>query len=241
MQSAVGTPDRLGNDEDKQKPLKSELQETQPETVPGAHQGEIHYGMAHSETVKRLQARRAARAKKETRDAAATKRPAGKRGTEKPATESTAKPATARTATAKTAKPATAKTATAKTTRASTEDRASQPARTAKPVKTAKTPTPEHDAPVSARKKTAASAEKAPKAAKKQGLLGRALDTVAKGALDTVSRTSLGKAMVTTGSKGLARATALAKEVRAGKGKSKPAAKEEKPSSTRKGPDKKKR
>ena len=79
MQAAVGTPGRLGNDEDKQKPLKSEFQEMQPDSVPGAHQGEIHYGMAHSETVKRLQERRAARAKKEARAKAATKRPTGAR------------------------------------------------------------------------------------------------------------------------------------------------------------------
>ncbi len=202
MQAAVGTPDRLGNDEDKQKPLKSELQATQPDTVPGAHQGEIHYGMAHSETVKRLQERRAARAKKEARAAAAKKRPTGTRKAAKTAkaatSESTAKPA--RTA--------------AKTTRA-------KPA--AKAEKSTKTATATHKTAATARKKTATRAEPATertaapakRPTAKQSLLGRVVDTV--------TRTAL-----TTGSKGLARAAALAKEVRASR--SKAAAKPEKSS-----------
>ncbi|NPC82906.1 hypothetical protein HPC49_32375 [Pyxidicoccus fallax] len=186
MQAAVGSADRLGNDEDKQKPLKSELQETQPDSVPGANQGEIHYGMAHAETVKRLQARRAARAKKEARGTAAAKRPAGKRATGKAATEKTARAKTATTGRA------------SKTAGAASEDRPSRTAKTA----VRKTPaTRSEPAAETAQTRTG-------RTAAKQGLLGRALGTVAKTALGTVSR----------GSKGLARAAALAKEVRAGKG-----------------------
>jgi hypothetical protein len=200
MQSAVGTPDRLGNDEDKQKPLKSELQETQPDTVPGANQGEIHYGMAHAETVQRLQARRAARAKKEARGTAATKRPEGARKQAKD------------TATAKTAR-------TAKTDRAASEDTGTT-ARAKPAGKPAKPATEEHTKAATARKKTATRAQPAAEpasaptkratATSKKGLLGRVVSTVAKTALKT-------------GTKGLARAAALAKEVRTSR--SKPAAK----------------
>ena len=232
MQAAAGSQDRLGNDEDKQKPLKSELQETQPSTVPGANQGDIHYGMAHSETVKRLQERRAARAKKEARGAAATKRPSGTRK----ATAKSSDTATAKTArTGKTTREDTGKTAredTGKTARAKPADTAAKTARAKPAQKTAKT---EHSTAKTARKtatraepaaeRTSAPAKRA-EAAPKRSLLGRMVGTVAKTALST-------------GSKGLARAAALAKEVRAGKGKTaKTDAKADK-SSTRGGSTKK--
>jgi hypothetical protein len=215
MQAAVGSQDRLGNDEDAQKPLKSELQETQPDSVPGANQGAIHYGMAHSETVKRLQARRAARAKKEARAAAATKRPSGTRkaATSEAAAKPEAKKASAKSEATpvKKAKPSKSEAAPAKKAKPSTSEAA--------PAKKAKPSAEEHSTPKTARKSTVAREEPAAetpakRATAKQGLLGRVVGTVARTAL-------------TTGSKGLARAAALAKEVRASK--SKPAAKPEKP------------
>lgn len=221
MQAAVGTPDRLGNDEDKQKPLKSELQETQPDTVPGAHQGEIHYGMAHSETVKRLQERRAARAQKEARAKAATKRPTGAR--KAAATKGAATAKTARTG--KTAREGTGTTARAKP--AAKTKTATKTATTAKPAPRKAAPA-EHTTAKTARRKTAervdTSAEltsapaKRAEAAPKRSLLGRVVGTVAQTAL-------------ATGSKGLARAAALAKEVRASRSKAakKPDAKADKP------------
>ncbi|MCY1018862.1 hypothetical protein [Pyxidicoccus sp. MSG2] len=206
VQAAIGTPGQLGTNDDKQKPLKSELQATQPDNVPGAHQGGIHYGMAHSETVKRLQERRAARAKKEARAKAATKRPSGARkaatkgsGTAKAKTARTAKTARAKPA-SKTAKKATAGHTTAKTARKKTAKRA-EPAseRTSAPAKRTE-------------------------AAPKRGLLGRVVGTA-----------------LATGSKGLARATALAKEVRAGKGKTSKTTEKADKSSKRGGASKKKR
>ncbi|MBZ4420486.1 hypothetical protein [Myxococcus sp. RHSTA-1-4] len=203
MQAAIGTPERLGTDEDKQKLLRGELRETNPEEIPGAPGG-LHYGMAHAETVKRLQARRATRAKKEARGAAATKRPAGKRATAKAAAGKTP---TARAATAKTP----TEERTGRTARAGTEGRAS---RTAKPA-TAARKTPKARAETAETGRAGAQAKTPTRPEAKQGLLGRALGTVAKTAMGTVDR----------GSKGLARAAALAREVRATRGKKK----EEKP------------
>jgi hypothetical protein len=232
MQSATGT-----SDAEQQAQPKNAVPETQPDSLPGA-QGGIHYGMAHAETVKRLQARRAARAKKEAQgEQATTKQTAAKRDTAKTATANTAKTATANTA--KTATANTAKTATANKAKPATANTAT--ANKAKPA-TAKKATAE-TAPAMARKQTAAREEpvktartateaKPGKAAAKKGLLGRALGTVAKSAalgtaaksalgtaaksaLGTVTRSALGT--VTRGSKGLARAAALAKQVRGGK------------------------
>lgn len=62
QQSVFGSPERLGNPEDKMRPIKHELPERGSE-LPGA--GEIHYGMEHAETVKRFQARLAAKKKTE--------------------------------------------------------------------------------------------------------------------------------------------------------------------------------
>lgn len=140
QQSVVGTPERLGNDEDKQVPLKSELPDTHQAQLP-QDAGGIHYGMKHAETVKRLQARRAKRAQQEAqgRGKAAAKRPTGKRaagtGTEKKAT-GTEKKATAKKASGTKATGTAAKKSATGTQRTaakkSTQTEAAEPAATAK-------------------------------------------------------------------------------------------------------------
>lgn len=107
QQSVFGSPDRLGNPEDKMKPLKHELPE-QGSELPGA--GEIHYGREHAETVKRFQARHAARKKAE---ASTRKRTARKTAPRKATAPKQAKaPKTAAPKQAKAPKTAAAKVAT---------------------------------------------------------------------------------------------------------------------------------
>lgn len=194
QQSVVGTPDRLGNDEDKQVPLKSELPDTHKAELP-QDAGGIHYGMKHAETVKRLQARRAKRAQEEARGKAAAKRPTGKRASAKKAT-GTADSATAKqtskasdTASAKKATPA-SNTASAKKA-TGTQRTATKKAATAKKAKgtAAKTDTG------MAAKQDTGTAAKAPRG----GTLSRLVGAVLKG------------------TKGVVRQAALAKEARLGK------------------------
>lgn len=166
QQSALGTPARLGNDEDKQVPLKSELPDTHTAELP-REAGGIHYGMKHAQTVKRLQERRAKRAQEEARSKAAAKRPTGKRASAKKAT------GTAGTATAKKA---------AGTRRTAAKKATGTTAKKAKGT-AAKTDTGK------AAKKATGTAAKAPR----NGTLSRLVGAVLKGTKGVVRQAALAK------------------------------------------------
>jgi hypothetical protein len=147
MLGVQGSGARLGNDEDKQVPVKSEVPDPHTEET-RKDAGGIHYGMKHAETVKRLQARRAKRAQQESqgRGKAAAKRPTGKSaegtGTAKKAEGTgTAKKAEGTTGTAKKATgTGTAAKKAAGTGTAKKAAKKSTPAEAAAPAATAKAP-----------------------------------------------------------------------------------------------------